>query len=260
MNLLLDDFFCFTCISTNEGCEFVLKKIRLSKRLEMVASFVPEASIVADIGSDHAYLPCYLVQNGIIQHAIAGEVAKGPYESAVKNVSKEGFEQQITVRLANGLSAIEDSDDVDTVTIAGMGGTLIATILTEGSNRLQNVKRIIAQPNIHAIAIREWAVKNEWRIIDERILKEDGKIYEIIVLERGNETYSEIDLLTGPFLHKEQNTYFIEKWNRELAEWERILSVMENAENSVHTNEKKEQLNEQIHLIRKVLSKSITHD
>lgn len=221
----------------------------------MVASFVPEDSIVADIGSDHAYLPCYLVQEGIIRQAIAGEVAKGPFESAVKNVTKEGYEEQIIVRLANGLFAIEEKDQVDTVTIAGMGGTLIATILNEGSNRLHTVKRIIAQPNIHSIAIRQWAVENEWRIIDERILKEDGKIYEIIVLERGIEAYSDIDLLAGPFLHKEQNTYFIEKWNRELMEWERILSVMQNAENSIHTNEKREQLNEQIQLIRKVLRK-----
>ena len=75
---------------------------------------------------------------------------------------------------------------VDTVTIAGMGGSLIASILENGKERLQDVKRIIAQPNIHAKAIREWAVSNDWKIMNEQILKEDGKIYEIIVLEKGS--------------------------------------------------------------------------
>ena len=64
---------------------------RLSNRLEAVASFVEKGAIVADIGSDHAYLPCFLIHNRKVQKAIAGEVAKGPYESAVNNVRREGL-------------------------------------------------------------------------------------------------------------------------------------------------------------------------
>ena len=95
---------------------------------------------------------------------------------------------------------LKRSDAVDTVTIAGMGGPLIATILESGKDRLSKCKRIIAQPNIYARAIREWAVSNEWKIINEHILKEDGKIYEIIVLEKGQATYGELELMAGPFL------------------------------------------------------------
>ena len=123
---------------------------RLSNRLKAVASFVEKGAIVADIGSDHAYLPCFLIKTGIVQKAIAGEVAKGPYESAINNVTREGLTNAVTVRLADGLLAIEESDQVDTVTIAGMGGSLIASILENGKERLKNVKRIIAQPNIHS--------------------------------------------------------------------------------------------------------------
>ena len=89
---------------------------------------------------------------------------------------------------------------VDTVTIAGMGGPLIATILENGKDRLTKVKRIITQPNIYSRAIREWAVSNGWKIIKEQILKEDGKIYEIIVMEKGQATYDELELMAGPFL------------------------------------------------------------
>ena len=98
-----------------------------------------------------------------MKKAVAGEVAKGPYESAVKNVRREGFSEAITVRLADGLFAIEAGDAVDTVTIAGMGGPLIATILESGKDRLSQVKRIITQPNIYSRSIREWAVSNGWK-------------------------------------------------------------------------------------------------
>ena len=89
---------------------------------------------------------------------------------------------------------------VDTVTIAGMGGPLIASILDQDSDRLRTVNRLILQPNIHAKAIREWANSNDWKLVAEEILQEDDKIYEILVLERGKMTLSETELLMGPFL------------------------------------------------------------
>lgn len=148
---------------------------KLSKRLETVASFVPTGAVVADIGSDHAYLPCYLVYNGVVTRAIAGEVVKGPFDSALKQVKLEGLEDNITVRLADGLKAIEESDNVDTITIAGMGGPLIVSILEKNPHALKTVTRLILQPNIHAKVIRQWAIRNQWAILEEVILKEDEK-------------------------------------------------------------------------------------
>src|SRR5690606_28861210 len=144
---------------------------KLSKRLETVASFVPTGAIVADIGSDHAYLPCYLVHKGIAARAVAGEVVKGPYESAVKQVRTEGLTDKITVRMADGLAAVEEADEITAVTIAGMGGPLIVSILEKHPEALKTVTRLILQPNIHAKAIREWAMANGWAIQDEVILE-----------------------------------------------------------------------------------------
>ncbi|HEX5564316.1 MAG TPA: tRNA (adenine(22)-N(1))-methyltransferase TrmK [Sporosarcina sp.] len=226
----------------------------LSTRLNAVASFVEEGATLADIGSDHAYLPCHLVKLGRIRKAIAGEVVKGPFESALKNVRKKGLSDEITVRLANGLEAIHESDGVDTITIAGMGGPLIASILSDGNEKLRNVKRIITQPNIHASSIREWAVRNGWKIIDEEILKEDNKIYEIIVLEKGQAEYDELEMTVGPYLLDKRSDVFIEKWKREADEWKRVLISLENAGNTNEINEKKEQLRKKIDLIGGVLT------
>lgn len=228
--------------------------VHLSERLKEVAHFVEKHAVLADIGSDHAYLPAYLVKNDTINRAIAGEVVKGPFESAVKNVRKEGLDQVIEVRLANGLQAIEEEDAIDTVTIAGMGGTLISTILEEGKERLSTVKRIITQPNLHAIAIRQWAVANGWKIIAESILKEDEKIYEIVVLERGEGKYNDQELLLGPFLMHDRNPIFREKWLREMKEWHRILQSIEGARKNPNIDEKRQYLQQQIQYVQEVLT------
>lgn len=221
----------------------------------MVAEFVEENAILADIGSDHAYLPTYLVKKGVVNKAIAGEVVQGPYDSAVKNVRREQVDDQITVRLANGLHAIQQEDGVDTVTIAGMGGALIAKILEEGKVHLSTVKRIVTQPNIHAGAIREWAVANGWHIVDERILKEDHKIYEIVVLEKGTTKYEELALLLGPILMKEKNAVFHEKWQREVKQWRHILKSLEEASKDEAIQKKRTQLSTQIELVEEVLNR-----
>ena len=232
-----------------------MNPIRLSERLLSVASFVEQGSVVADIGSDHAYLPSYLIKEGIVEKAVAGEVAIGPFESAKNNVIRQRIMDQITVRLANRLAAVDENDRVDTITIAGMGGSLIATILTDGIENLLGVKRIIVQPNIHAKGIREWATVNGWKIVNEKILKEDGKIYEVLVLEKGAVIYNELELLVGPFLLEEKNDAFIEKWSGEIIQWKQVLKSIEQASETPETLKKIEQLTRNIRIVGEVLGK-----
>lgn len=233
----------------------LLTNIRLSKRLLAVASHIEHGATVADIGSDHAYLPTYLVQKGIIQKAVAGEVVNGPYETAKQSVYRHGVSDRVTVRLADGLFAIEENDGIDTVTIAGMGGSLIATILEEGKSLLQHVNRLIVQPNLHAIAIRKWAVANNWKLVSEQILEEDGKVYEILVLEKGSISYDDLELLVGPFLLAEKNNIFRKKWDDEISQWIQVLKSLENAVKTPALIKKKEQLSYNITTLRKVLEK-----
>ena len=196
----------------------------ISKRLELVASFVPQGSILLDVGSDHAYLPIELVEKGQIERAIAGEVVEGPYQSAVKNVEAHGLKEKIQVRLANGLAAFEEEDQVTVITIAGMGGRLIATILEEGLDKLANVERLILQPNNREDDLRIWLQDHSFQIVAESILEEAGKFYEILVVEAGQMKLSASDVRFGPFLSKEVSPIFVQKWQKEAAKLEFALS------------------------------------
>ncbi|OCS88547.1 tRNA (adenine(22)-N(1))-methyltransferase [Caryophanon tenue] len=226
---------------------------KLSKRLETVASFVPTGAVVADIGSDHAYLPCYLVHRGVASRAIAGEVVQGPYESAERQVRTEGLADKITVRLANGLAAVTPQDQVDTVTIAGMGGPLIVSILEKHPESLETVTRLILQPNIHAKVIREWALQHGWALIDEVILEEDEKIYEVLVLQRGEMTLTEQEILLGKFLPARKAPAFVKKWTREYDNWKRVYGAIERAEATLENEAKKQELTQYMTWIEGVL-------
>jgi len=223
----------------------------ISKRLETVASFVPQGAVLLDVGSDHAYLPIELVEKGHIDRAIAGEVVVGPYQSAVKNVESHGLAEKIQVRLANGLAAFEEADQVSVITIAGMGGRSIATILEEGLDKLANVERLILQPNNREDELRYWLQEHGFQIIAESILEEAGKFYEIIVAEAGKMNLSVTDVRFGPFLSKEISPVFIQKWQKEAAKLEFALAQIPEK-----NHEERQVLVDRIQAIKEVLHES----
>jgi tRNA (adenine22-N1)-methyltransferase len=231
---------------------------KLSERLETVASFVPKGSKLADIGSDHAYLPCYLVKKGVVPYAIAGEVVLGPYKSAKGHVEEEGLSEKIMVRMGDGLDVL-DPGDVNCITIAGMGGALITGILERGKEKLGDIGRLILQPNISAITIRKWLLENNWELIEEEMIEEDGKIYEILVAEKGDplkpySTHLESELLLGPFLMDKKGKAFFRKWKMEMQNWHNILAQLEKASPSTETDNKKQETIQMIKRVEGVLN------
>jgi tRNA (adenine22-N1)-methyltransferase len=229
---------------------------KLSMRLERVAVHIPKESILADIGSDHAYLPCYAVNHQLCKKAIAGEVVEGPFQSAVKQVKEVGLEDRIDVRKGDGLDVLA-VDEATAVTIAGMGGTLIASILERGKNKLAKVERLILQPNVGAQHVRAWLVDNGWELTDEEILEEDGKIYEVLIAKQGNplalyEGDKETKLQFGPMLMKQRHPVFLKKWTHEKNHLANILSQME-ASGNEGVEAKRQQVLAQIKQIEEVL-------
>ncbi|MCK6257738.1 tRNA (adenine(22)-N(1))-methyltransferase TrmK [Fictibacillus sp. KIGAM418] len=233
-----------------------MKRDNLSLRLKTVANYVHREAVIADIGSDHAYLPCYLVLEHQVVYAIAGEVNEGPYQSALKEVQSANLQSKISVRKGDGLEVISPNE-TDVITICGMGGQLIASILEKGKSKLEGVKRLILQPNVGAGSVRIWLKNEGWTLTQEEILQEDGKIYEVLVADRkeGNQPYTDnemLELLLGPFLMKQKNEAFIEKWSGELEQWTKILQQMESSQ-SPDSMERKRQLMKRIESVKKEL-------
>lgn len=229
---------------------------QLSKRLEKVASYITNNERIADIGSDHAYLPCFAIKNKMASFAVAGEVVEGPFKSAQKQVASIGLTSQIDVRKGNGLEVITAADAIDTIVIAGMGGTLIRTILEEGVAKLTNVTKLILQPNIAAFQLREWSEKNNWTITSEAILREDNKIYEIIVLQPSKESveWTAQEIFFGPCLLKEQSAIFKSKWRHEANTWQNIIQTISNNQPISDENQAKiHELKHKIALVEDVL-------
>ena len=214
--------------------------IKLSKRLECVASLVKKDDFVHDVGSDHAYLPIFLVKSKIIKKAKPKKNNYEPYLNALENVSKSGFKDQILVYKQDGIKNM--SKKVNCLTICGMGGNLIKNILDKDGQYLRFVNHMILQPNNNSKIIRIWAKDNKYRIINEKIIKEEDKFYEIIELKK-NKTkvdYSKEDLFFGPILLKEKNSDFIEKWSIELEKLEKIQKQIEDKESLNYKNIEKD--------------------
>ncbi|MDL4841518.1 tRNA (adenine(22)-N(1))-methyltransferase [Aquibacillus rhizosphaerae] len=234
-----------------------MNKKNISERLQLVASFLPKRAFFADIGSDHAYLPCFVCINDKYAKAIAGEINEGPYQSAKRTVEELKLQEQIEVRKGNGLAVIKETE-VSHVVIAGMGGSLISTILAEGKANLKKVERIIAQPNVDADTVRKWFFNNNYHLVDEKIIKEDGRIYEVLVGIRGNAGESpytkenlDRELLFGPFLLREKTEPFKEKWRSEL---EKKLLALEQIKKAKILDENKiNQFKSEIAAIEEVL-------
>ncbi|MBO5092674.1 MAG: SAM-dependent methyltransferase [Clostridia bacterium] len=180
---------------------------KISKRLCTAASLVRDGAVVADIGTDHAYLPIYLALNGKIKSAIASDINEGPIERAKENIHKYSLENMIQARVAPGLEGIEKFEPTDIV-ICGMGGELIVKIL-EASQYVRNKNvRLVLQPMTTAKELREY-LQNGFSTIAEKIVFEDNKIYQILCVQYVGdlEPLSEIELELGKLniQNKEEN-------------------------------------------------------
>ncbi len=154
---------------------------KISKRLEAAASFARRGARVADIGTDHAYLPIYLYTAGIVAGGVVSDINQGPVERAIANLHDYGAQNAFAAQRADGLCGVLGYEP-DDIFILGMGGELIARII-EDEPRIKNARyRLILQPMTHPELLRAYLLRSGFEIIDERIVCED-KIYQIICAE-----------------------------------------------------------------------------
>lgn len=156
--------------------------IKLDSRLSAVASLVRKGSVAADIGTDHGYLVCWLIQKGISPRGIAADLRKGPLENAKKTVTECGLSGKVDLYLSDGLKSLPQNC-ADDIVIAGMGGILIADIISQAEWLRNNNIRIIAQPMTHAEILREFFIKNGFRIIEEKTATDSKHCYCVMCAE-----------------------------------------------------------------------------
>lgn len=211
-----------------------LNEHTLSMRLERVAAHVPAGARLADIGSDHGYLPVALLRRGLIAAAVAGEVAATPFQAAERTVRENGLEQHVSVRLADGLAAITAADAITAISVCGMGGETIRNILDSGKAHLTGQERLILQPNGGEQPLRQWLMDNGYCILVEELLRENRFYYEIIVAERAEPVaYSAEELYFGPLQLQARSPAFLAKWQRLLRQKQKTLASFEQARQAV---------------------------
>ena len=179
--------------------------IQLSKRMSALASLVTEGSRLADIGTDHGYIPIALVQKGRIPSALAMDVGKGPLSRAREHIHSQGLDTYIETRLSDGLTELHEGE-ADTVLIAGMGGMLMKRILEGGGHCLSSVGELILQPQSEIHLVRKFLAEHGYQITDEDIVLEDGKYYPILRAVPGEkENLKAEELFYGPRLLEKEN-------------------------------------------------------
>ena len=177
----------------------------LSERLRAVAFLAAAGRCVADVGTDHGYIPIYLLEQGKFQRAIAMDLREGPLCRARENRDHYGFRERMDLRRGDGLCALEPGE-ADTVVIAGMGGGLVIKILTEGKDVLEGVEKLVLQPQSEIGRVREFLQKSEYRIEAEHMVWEDGKFYPMMRAVHGHmDPLDDLERRYGPLLLRQKD-------------------------------------------------------
>ena len=179
--------------------------MQISERLRAVAGMVSPGCRLADVGTDHAYIPIYLMQNGVIPQAVAMDINQGPLLRATENIRRYGLTGRIETRLSDGLEKLQ-AGEADTILIAGMGGALTVKILEAGEKVLASVKELILQPQSEIDKVRSYLMTNGYLIAGEKMVYEDGKYYPAMRAVHGEmPLWQEVELQYGKYLLEEKH-------------------------------------------------------
>ena len=202
-----------------------MAKNTLSKRLSACLDALSSLSRIADIGTDHAYLPCFGISHGIIDSAIAIDVIDGPLMQARATIADYGLADKIELRKGSGLQPLSIGE-VDGVNIAGMGGKLIAKLILDSLDVAKSMQLLALQPQAGEAVLRRTLFENGFAIINEQLLEEEGLIYTIMTVKPDDNSpdFSELDIEFGPLLRQNPaNDLFQKKWQLELAKIDEAL-------------------------------------
>ncbi len=212
--------------------------MKLDARLAAVASLIEEGCPLADIGTDHAYLPCYLIISGRSPFAVAADVAAGPCEAARRTVKALKLEAKVAVRQGDGLAILRDEPHLEDfyIVIAGMGGSTIAAILEKDIEVAQKARGLVLQPMAGAAGLRSFLCGRGFALIKEELVLQGEHLYEIIAAARGeNCRYSPGQLLLGPLLLRDKHPLLKLQLAKQRSKLARTLAAMAQGSEAVNS-------------------------
>ena len=229
--------------------------MELSKRLKRIVEHVDKCESVADIGTDHGYIPIYLVKEGICEKAIASDINKGPIEKAKVNVAFEGVSNKVKCLLGSGLNPLKVGE-VNGVILAGMGGNLTRDILLADMDKVKKYDFIILQPAQNPEVLREFLYKNDYEIIDEDLIKDEGRFYELFKVKYNENSEKlvfedELEYEVSPLLREKGHPLFKEFIEEKINRCETILSFIK--EDTEAAKKRKSDLEEKINKLKGML-------
>lgn len=237
--------------------------VKLSERLTSLARMVSCGGTLADVGTDHGYVPIYLMENGQMERAIAMDIGKGPLLRAKEHIRLYGMEDVIETRLSDGVEALEVGE-ADSILIAGMGGNLILHILESGKDVVNSAKELILQPQSEIDKVRRYLYEHQLVIDQEKMLVEDGKYYTMFHITVGQKEDVNMNALTneerevclhfGYHLLMGADPVLYEYLNKTKLQLEQILSQLEEQEQTIAIETRKEQIKKEYSLIQYAMS------
>ena len=198
--------------------------MKINTRLKTIGDLVPLSSYPLDIGCDHALLSIYLVKEKGIKKAVASDNKSGPLKKAKENVNFYKVKDKVELIEAEGLNSYKEG--IDTITISGMGGLNINRILENNKSYLKNINTIILSPNNYSIAVKRKLIKLGYYISDEKLVKENNIIYQILVFMKGRKYYSYKKLYLGPVLMTKEDELTKEYYKKELETKRSLLEAL----------------------------------
>ena len=209
--------------------------MHIDRRLETIANLVPQGCVLADIGTDHAYLPVWLLEKQRIARAIAGDIAAGPCQAARTTVAQYGQHEHVEVRQGSGLKVLSPGE-ADCIAIAGMGASTIISILEDDMEVARSAKLLVLQPMAGAASLRAWLCSHGWQLAAEELVD-----YEIIAAKRGSApAYSAAECAVGPLLLAQEHPLLGKQLERQLATCRQLLENMGRSERARASEKYKE--------------------
>ncbi|XMB72561.1 class I SAM-dependent methyltransferase [Mycoplasmatota bacterium WC30] len=215
----------------------------LSKRLLATVKYLKGFNYLADCGTDHGYLPIYAIEHGLVQKAIASDNKEMPLKNALQNIEISNLSDKIETKLADGLPYL--NQEIDIVSILGMGGRMISDILRNAN--IKYLKRLVLLANSDQNILREFLQNNNLKIVEEEIILDKGKFYQIIVAEPGEMNLSKIELEFGPIIIKSNTKIFKEYVSK-------LINTLEVAILRVKNQDKLEIIQKRIQILKEVIS------